>query len=263
MLKNLKLTLISLIASFTFLFPVSTFLIVHILRNNPNQIKAKDQNLKQQYIISKKQDITILLIISSEKEKYLIIKISPHDNIILMTDIPNNFRTIAQTNEGTPILEDTLKEIHKICGINFLKNSIESLTQINIDKILKIDQNAVDTILKTIGEVKILSKDKQTYNILKTKKFYQILNEEPKNAFYLLKNNFNKKTNLDRFFATLSNSCTHDITINDFQSRKKGFEKMIEEKNTKIIDLKIKTEKNNLKDKITESSIKELKKMYK
>lgn len=289
MKKNLKLTLISLIVSFTILFPINTFLMIHLLNSNPNKIKPQNQNLKQKYDISKNQDIVILLSISSENEnfkqdsnnhiscfkeinpykknktteKYFIVKISPHDNLILITNIPNNLVTTAKTNEGSPILEDTLEEIHKTCGINFLKNSIENLTQIEIDKTLKIDQNAIEGILKTIGEVKILSKDKQIYSILETKKFYEILNNNPKNAFYLLKNNFNEKTNLDMFFATLSNLCTTDISIYDFQSRKKGFEKMIQEKATKVVDLKIKTEKDDQNYKITKESLKELVKMYK
>lgn len=291
MFQNFKLTLISIVISFTILLPISTCLTIHFLKNNPHKIKIENKD-SQQYIISKKQDITMLLIISSKEkktktktknkpyanslenintknieknneiEKYIIIKISPHDDMISITDIPKNILTIAQTNEGTPLLKGTLEEIYETYGMNFLKNSIENLTHINIGKILKIDKTAIEYIINILGGIKVLSKNKEIYNIIEINKFLEILDKNPKQALQLLKYNFNEKTNLDSFFINLSNMSTTDISIHDFQCRKKGFEKMIKNKTTKIINTNIKTEKNDNIDKTSENSIKELKKIY-
>ncbi len=294
MLKKFKLTIISLITSFTILFPISTYITINVLQNNPNKIKAVN-NKKENYIISKKQDITVLLILEKNKEnvkyrkrrnineeellyniekniyleedpieeKYLILKISPHDNKICLTNIPTEIKTVAQTNEGIPIIEGTLKEIRRSSGVNFLKNSIENLTKIEIDKIIKMDENAIDSILNCLGGVKILSKNKSSFEILDSKKFIDILYKDPKFAFSLLKNNFNNKTNINSFFATLSNVSYTDISIYDFQCRTKGFEKLIEERKPNLIYLDIKTKRIENQDTLTQKSLKEIEKTYK
>lgn len=293
MLKKFKLTLISLITSFTILFPISTYITINVLQNNPNKIKAI--NKKEEYIISKKQDITILLILEKNKEnvtsrrkpninreeilyniekniypeedpveeKYLILTISPHDNKICLTNIPTAIKTVAQTNEGTPIIEGTLKEIRRYSGVNFLKSSIENLIKIDIDKIIKLDENAIDSVLNNLGGVKILSKNKNNFEILDSKEFTDILYKNPKFAFSLLKNNFNNKTNINSFFATLSNVSYTDISIYDFQCRTKGFEKLMEERKSNLIYIDVKTKKVENQDTITQECLKKIEKAHK
>ena len=293
MIKKFKLTLISLITSFTILFPISTYITINVLQNNPNKIKAV--NNKEKYIISKKQDITVLLILEKNKEnikpqkkrkineeeilyniekniyleedpkeeKYLILTISPHDNKICLTNIPTTIKTVAQTNEGTPIVEGTLKEIRRTSGANFLKSSIENLTKIEIDKIIKMDENAIDSVLNNLGGVKILSKNENNFEILDSKKFLDILYKNPKFAFSLLKNNFTNKTNINSFFATLSNVSSTDISIYDFQCRTKGFEKLMEERKPNLIYIDVKTKKIENQDTLTQESLKEIEKAYK
>lgn len=293
MLKKFKLTLISLITSFTILFPISTYITINVLQNNPNKIKAV--NKKEEYIISKKQDITVLLILEKNKEnvkpkkkhninkeeilyniekniyseedpveeKYLILTISPHDNKICLTNIPTAIKTVAQTNEGTPIIEGTLKEIRRYSGVNFLKSSIENLTKIDIDKIIKLDENAIDSVLNNLGGVKILSKNKNNFEILDSKEFTDILYKNPKFAFSLLKNNFNNKTNINSFFATLSNVSYTDISIYDFQCRTKGFEKLMEERKSNLIYIDVKTKKVENQDTITQECLKKIEKAHK
>ena len=293
MLKKFKLTLISLITSFRILFPISTYITINVLQNNPNKIKAV--NKKEEYIISKKQDITVLLILEKNKEnvkpkkkhninkeeilyniekniyseedpveeKYLILTISPHDNKICLTNIPTAIKTVAQTNEGTPIIEGTLKEIRRYSGVNFLKSSIENLTKIDIDKIIKLDENAIDSVLNNLGGVKILSKNKNNFEILDSKEFTDILYKNPKFAFSLLKNNFNNKTNINSFFATLSNVSYTDISIYDFQCRTKGFEKLMEERKSNLIYIDVKTKKVENQDTITQECLKKIEKAHK
>ena len=293
MLKKFKLTLISLITSFTILFPISTYITINVLQNNPNKIKAV--NKKEEYIISKKQDITVLLILEKNKEnvkpkkkhninkeeilyniekniyseedpveeKYLILTISPHDNKICLTNIPTAIKTVAQTNEGTPIIEGTLKEIRRYSGVNFLKSSIENLTKIDIDKIIKLDENAIDSVLNNLGGVKILSKNKNNFEILDSKEFTDILYKNPKFAFSLLKNNFNNKTNINSFFATLSNVSYTDISIYDFQCRTKGFEKLMEERKSNLIYIDVKPKKVENQDTITQECLKKIEKAHK
>ena len=289
MLTKFKIALISLIISFTILFPLSTYITINILKNNPNKIKEVN-NSKENYIISKKQDITVLLILERNKkniklrknenilyniekniypdedfleEKYLILKISAHDNKICLTNIPTTIKTITQTNDGTPIAEGTLQEIKKSSGVNFLKNSIENLTKIEIDKIIKMDENAIDSILNNLGKIKIFSNNKKEFKILNSEQFNEILYKDPKLAISLLKNNFTNKTNINSFFATLCNVSYTDISIDDLQCRIKGFEKLIEERKPNLIYVEIKAEKIENQNKLTEDCLEELEKAYK
>ena len=281
-MKNFKMFIISLIATFTILFPISIFTANSLLKNNPNKIT---QNSKTKYIIPKEQDITILLVIKENlnnkneiktkninnliyenlnnkkklrlkynhnnktKEKYIVLKISANNNTIAFANIPTDFKTIAQTNERVPIKEGSLEQILNSNGIAILKNAIENIMKIEIDNTIKLDYSGIAGIINNLGGIKILEKGK--YITLTMEKYIKMLENNPLKAFIALKNSFDKKTKLNNLFASLSNLSYTDLTINDLENRKKGFEQMIEEQKTKILTPKIEIEKINNKNKLT------------
>ena len=138
---------------------------------------------------------------------------------------------------------------------------------IDIDKIIKLDYNAISTIINQLGGIKIplksIKDDKKNYKILTNEEHNKILNKDPIKLLLLLKNNFNKKTNLSSLFATISNLSSTDISIYDFESRKKGFENMIKENKTNINIVNIKTKYENNRNKLTDECITECEKMFK
>ncbi len=290
MLQNFKIFIISLISTFTILFPISIFTTNNLLKNNPNKINLIH---KTKYIIPKEQDITVLLIISknlnndkdienqilndkkklrlmhnhknSAEQKYIIMKISAHDKTITLAEIPSNFKTIAQTQEGIPMKEGTLEEIQYSNGINVLKNTIENTLGIDINNTIKLDYSAISGIVNNLGGIKIKnknSKNKDEYLTIETKDYVKILKNSPTKAIPLLKNSLDKKTKLNDLFALLSSLSYTDLTIHDLENRKKGFEQMVEEKDTKLKIVNIEIEKINDKNKLTEKSKTECKKTF-
>lgn len=289
-MKNFKIFIISLISTFTILFPISIFTTNSLLKNNPNKIIS---NSNTRYIIPKEQDITILLVIAENlnnnnetkneyinsfiyrniynkkklrltenhnnktKEKYIILKISAHDNTITFANIPKSFKTIAQTNEGVPVKEGTLEQILHSNGINILKNAIENIMKIEINNTIKLDYSGILGIVNNLGGIKI----PKNYKTLTTKEYIKMLENNPVKALIILKNSFDKKTKLNNLFASLSNLSYTDLTIQDLENRKKGFEQMIEEQKTKIITPKIEIEKIDDKNKLNEKSKMECKKL--
>ncbi len=283
MKQNIKTTLLSLVITFTILFPITSFTTIKILENNPNKIKNNMIINKTKYNIPKEQELTILLVVlptfeiqnkknpypnnknsKGTEEKYFVIKISAHKNRIILLNIPKNFKTIAQSNDGTPMIKGTLEKIYNSNGITQLKNSIENILSIEIDKTIRVDYNAISGIINHIGGIKIIEnkKNEKKYKTISNENFIKILNKTPINALLLLKENLNKKNNLDNLFISLSNLAYSDITVYDFESKKTGFEKMIESKNTKLIlpNLKIKTVDN--RNKLTKQSEEEIKKLF-
>lgn len=289
MKQKFKITLCSLLVTLTLLFPICVFSRINILKNNINNAYTLNSKSKIKYNIPKKQDITILFILepnidenyntSNEEnnkknlypnnstkgteEKYVILKISAHDNYITLADFPKNFKTIAQTNEGFPLEEGTLEKIYKKYGSYQLKNTIESNMKIEIDKIIKLDYNSINTIINQLGGIKILMKNTKKNKILTTKEQQKIIEKDPIKFFLLLKNNFNNKTNLSSLFASISNLSSTDISIYDFESRKKGFENMIKERNNKINIIKIETKYEDKRNKLTEKCINECENKFK
>lgn len=289
--KKIKITISSMFVTLILLFPICVFSRINILKNSLKNAYSLNSKSKIKFNIPKQQDITTLVIIQpipennmdneennkknphpTEKnkgteEKYIILKISAHDNYITLANFPKNFKTVAQTNEGFPIKEGTLEKIHKKCGTYCLKNAIENNMNIEIDKIIKLDYNAISTIINQLGGIKILLKNtkdyKKNYKILTNEEHKKILNKDPIKLFLLLKNNLNKKTNLSRLFATISNLSSTDISIYDFESRKKGFENMINENKTNINIVNIKTKYENNRNKLTDECITECEKMFK
>lgn len=283
MKKNIKTTLLSLIISFTILFPISSFTIIKILENNPNRIKNTMAISKTKFNIPKEQEITILLVISptfenqnkknpypndtklkGTEEKYFIIKISACKNQIIALNIPKNFVTIAQTNDGIPIEKGTLEKIYHSNGITQLKNSIENILGIEIDRTIRIDYNGISGIINHIGGIKIAKnlKNENQYKTINNEEFIKRLEENPIDALSLLKENLNKKNNLNNIFISLSNLAYTDITIYDFESRKMGFEKMSESQNTKLILPKLEIKTIDSRNKITKKNKKEIKKFF-
>ena len=250
MKQNFKLALLSLIISFTLLFPLSIFLTFKIVKSNSNKKKISQVNSKIKYNIPKSQDITVLILItpsfseikekdkkSNAKDKYIVLKISAHSNKITILEISKKLKTVVQTNEGFPIAEGTLENIYKTTGIYYLKKAIEQKIKMDINNTIRIDYNSIYGIINQIGGIKV-TKNKET-KILKYEKFINILEKDPINAILLMKNSFNNKTNLSNIFASLSNLSLTDITINEFENRKKGFEKLIKEKNCEVKTEKI------------------------
>ena len=290
MLQSFKIIILSLITSFTILFPISSYIAINLLENNPDKIKTENKNPELKYAITKKQDITILLIISDDKmnldednvlkqkdnnnnyymsekkdvrEKFLVLKISPYDHKICLTDIPKDLTSVCQTNEGTPIFNGNLEEIYNFGGANFLKNTIENLTRIEINNIIKINKNAIDTITSTLGGIKSYPKNKTYYKIVSNEEFYKKLKENPKDAITQLKNNFNTKTNLSNFFSNLSNLSYTDITLYDFKNRKKAFEEMLEKQRVNFMYINIETQEKNKIKKISEETLQKIKETFK
>ena len=188
------------------------------------------------------------------KNIFLIFKISAHDNKIVLLNVNKNFKTIAQTTNGTILEKGSLEKIFHIAGSEFLKNTIENTIDIKIDRIIKISSDELIDIINFLGGLKLNNK-----NIIEKKeKIQELIFLDPIKVFLNLKENFNNRTNLSNFFAFLSNAASTDITINDFESRKKGFELMIEKNNATILTPKIFFETFENRDKITKESKKQI-----
>lgn len=252
MKQSFKLALTSLLISFTILFPISIFLTFKIV--NDESKKAKKTS-KITYNIPKSQDITVLILTTPSfkeenestkddfyfknynqqnnlKNKYIVLKISAHSNKIKILEISNKLKTVVQTNEGFPIAQGTLENIYQTAGIYYLKKAIEQKAKMDINNTIRMDYNSIYAVINQIGGIKI-KKDNQT-KILKYEKFIKILEKDPIKGILLMKNSFNNKTNLTNVFVSLSNLSLTDITINEFESRKEGFKKLIKERGCKV-----------------------------
>ena len=237
MTENLKVTFFSLIISFTVMFPISAFTAIKLIKNKPSVEHLKNKKTNFEFIIPKKQDITLLIAIadnfSNPADIYILTKISAHDNTIVISRFPENIKSIIN---GT---RESIKNLYKIGGIDYAKQAIENIMNIEIDRTLKLDKNAIEGICDSLEGVKIPYKDSnraENYKIIDGKTFYKELIKSPIKNILKLKNCFDENTNLSNFFINLANLGETDISIYDFENRKKGFEILIEKNSTIIYE---------------------------
>lgn len=233
MKNKTKTTLITLVTSFTIIFPLSTFTTLKIMKNmlQKNNTKLSNEN---KYVIPKNQDITILLTICESfpqtAEIYILLKLSAHDDQIIIGELPKKLKLKHKEKY------EELEKLYEFGGINLAKQTLENQLNIEINNTIKLDHNAINGIMNELGGFKIQQNNIQ--KIIYGKTFYNYLYENPIKTLVQLKNNFNKKTNLNKFFVTLSNLSQTDISIYDFEIRKNGLKKLINSKDIKLTLLK-------------------------
>lgn len=226
MTNKTKITLITLIISFTITFPVSTIATLKIMKSTPQKSNVKQLN---KYTIPKTQDITILITIcenfSKTAEIYIIIKFSAHDNEITIGELPKKLKLKHEKSN------QEIEKIYEFGGINLIKQTLENHLNIEINNTIKLDHNAIDGITNELGGFKLQQNNEQ--KIIHGKTLYNYFYQSPIKALLQLKNNFNKQTNLNKFFITLTNLSQTDISVYDFEIRKNGFKNLIRNKNIK------------------------------
>lgn len=265
MRENFKITFLSLIISFTTMLPISAFTAIKLMKSkqsptNQNKKKSDFEYSDFEYIIPKKEDLNLLISVTDKfpnpAKVYILTKISAHDNSINIANIPKNLEATVNKTKGT------IEKLHYIGGIDYAKQAIENVTKTEIDRTIELDSNSVSGICESLGGIKVEDgkKAEKKFTILSGEEFYKKIIKSPIESITAIKNCLDINTNLSNLYITIANLGKTDISIYDFEKRKKGFEKLIEKKDATIKILKLIEKKKNA---LPEEKKKEYQEMFK
>ncbi|MDE5600024.1 MAG: LCP family protein, partial [Oscillospiraceae bacterium] len=151
MSNNIKIAFVSFFISFVVLFPTSVFVAINFI--DLSHDNAKQAEAKPEFIISKEQDMNMLLTVCRKNPEpadvYIIIKISAHDKLISIANLPSDTTTMVNTKQGS------LKELFDWGGIDYVKLAVENLMDITIDRTVKADNYAIESIVDKLGGIEM------------------------------------------------------------------------------------------------------------
>lgn len=267
MSTNVKKAFISFLITFTLLFPISTVILVNIkIQNDDNTL----QNVtKSEYNIPKEQDLNILFAAYDNEDKskkvFFITKISPHDNEIYFSSLNPSIVTVVLNKE------DSLGNFLDKSGYNTLKQAVENLTSITIDRFIGVDFSSLEEIINDLSGVEVTLDDNVYYDAISLEKGRQLLDgvryvallcHRSNIAIPSLSNSISKPKALDTLFKSISKNCSTDITAYDFEIYKSGLEQMQKNNNATFNNIDIKTEKVSNRDRLTDNCKDEIVKAF-
>lgn len=237
-----RVALTAFVFSFMVFFPIGVFLVIGFIQKNYKEAQPVN---RFQFLIPKDYDINVLFVNCNQCEGrnvadiFLLFKISPHDNSVGVLSIPNRLKTAFQNK----VLN--LKEFFEYGGIVYVKKVLENLLNVQIDRTIQADDNAIKGAINCLGGLKLCSNEAGVLfdglpvvdgkKVVGGESFSKFLKIDPIKAFLLLKNAFDEPANLVRFFVYFANMFMSNFTAYDFEIRKKGFEEMILKKNAVVL----------------------------
>lgn len=239
---NFKIVVGSFFISF-FVLLIIGFLLIGSLMND-GAVESKNVGLN--FVIPNEQDIILLISVCDEKPKpadvYVLLKISACDNVVCMADIPKNISTMVDVKRGN------LQELFDWGGINCVKEAIENITDIEIDRTIQLDNDGVRKIIQYMHEINVNN------DLTTDEKFCELLRKDPVNSIVSLKNYFNSNMDLSDFFDELTSICNMSVSKYDFEIRKIGFEQMIFNSNCELVLPNVEFENIYGYDRLTDES---------
>lgn len=229
---NLKVVFASFIVSFIILLILGFLVIGNLMNFSGDDSIVESKNAGLNFVIPNQQDINLLITVCEEKPKpadiYLLIKISACDNLVCVANIPKTTYTMVDSKRGN------LQELFDWGGINCVKEAIENITNIEIDRTIQIDDDGLKEIMQYVNKSNVDDSlaDEQ---FVDGDYFCEILRTDPIKTIAFLQNNFNLDMSLDDFFDEISIVCNTNITKYDFEIRKIGFQQMIFNSNCEFV----------------------------
>ncbi len=259
---RLKTAMVSFVLSFVVLFPIGVFLAINLIESFESEVHPAGQF---RFLIPKEFDLNFMFVNSNLVDgrnlvdAIVVVKISAHNNSISLASVPANTKTIVENKLSS------LQEFFEYGGIVFLKNILENLLQIKIDRFVQASDEAIQGAINCLGGLK-LSNDEATRfdyldlpvvgqkRVIGGERFCNILKQDPIKAFVLLKFDFFKTNNLSKFFAYFANMVSSNISAYDFELRKRGFEEMVVKGCAKVLLPAVEFEKFKGRDRLTSQS---------
>ena len=186
---NFKIVVCSFFISFFVLLVIGFLLIGSLM----NEGAVESKNVGLNFVIPNEQDINLLISVCEEKPKpadvYVLLKISACDNAVCMVNIPKNISTMVDVKRGN------LQELFDWGGINCVKEAIENITDIEIDRTIQLDNDGVREIIQYMYELNVnnsLTDEKRfEAKFLDGDYFCDFLRKDSVNSIVSLKNYFN------------------------------------------------------------------------
>lgn len=258
---NFKTVFISFMTSFAVLLILGLSLTYGFM--NDAVIENKHAGLN--FIIPHEQDINLLVTVCDERpdpaDVYILLKISACGNVICMANIPKTTYTMVDFKRGN------LEELFDWGGINFVKDAIENITDIEIDRTIQLDNDGLRKLIWYIQKNNIdndltdeKADDAQFSNL---DYFCELLRKDPVNSIVSLNNYFNSNLDLSDFFDELSSAGNTSISNYDFEIRKMGFQQMICNSNCELILPSVEFENIHGYDRLTDESKIKLSEIFK
>ncbi len=249
---NLKIVFISFIVSCIALLTLGFLLIGSLM--NDGVIENKNAGLN--FVIPHEQDINLLITVCDEKPKpadiYILLKISACDNVVGIANIPKTTYTMVDFKRGN------LQELFDWGGINCVKEAIENITNIEIDRTLQLDNDELKEIIQYLQKNNIdndltdekFSEAKFVYGDY----FCELLRKDPVNSMVSLKKYFNPNLDLSDFFDKMDSICNMSVSKYDFEIRKMGFQQMVFNSNCGVVLPSVEFENIHGYDRLTDES---------
>ena len=257
--NNIKIAFVSFFISFVVLFPTSVFVAINFI--DLSHDNAKQAEAKPEFIISKEQDMNMLLTVCRKNPEpadvYIIIKISAHDKLISIANLPSDTTTMVNTKQGS------LKELFDWGGIDYVKLAVENLMDITIDRTVKADNYAIESIVDKLGGIEMTLPECMTYEnisltsgrqLLDGVRFCAVLRNQPINAMLAIGDKLTTQTDISSTFLYIANLCVTDISAYDIELHKNGWKQMIKDKNVELIIPQLEFETLNKHQKLTNNS---------
>ncbi len=249
---NLKIVFISFIVSFIALLTLGFLLIGSLM--NDGVIENKRAGLN--FIIPHEQDINLLITVCDEKPNpadiYILLRVSACDNIVCITNIPKTTYTMVDFKRGN------LQELFDWGGINCVKEAIENITDIEIDRTIQLDNDDLKEIIQYLSEINIdndlIDEKFPEAKFVDGDCFCELLRKDPVNSMVSLKNYFNPNLDLSGFFDEMDSVCNMSVSKYDFEIRKMGFQQMIFDSNCGLVLPSVEFENIHGYDRLTDES---------
>lgn len=236
-----------------------------LLGNSINGSVIENKHAEFNFIIPHEQDINLLVTVCYEKPEpadvYILLKISACDNQVCIANIPKNIVTIVDTKRGN------LQELFDWGGINCVKEAIENIADVEIDRTIQLDDDGVNEIMQYLKKNNIDNnlnyQDFSEAQFRTLDHFCELLRKDPVNTIIFLNNYFNSNLDLSDFFDELCRVANISISNYDFESRKMGFKQMILNSNCDLVLPKLQFENLYGYDRLTYESKIEFSEVFK
>lgn len=235
-----------------FLVACLIFVVAHFYGNDDNSINGNENVSESQSILYDDKDSKL-----SGDSCFLVVCNDDSDKIIFM--FLADFRIYSSSIVLTPLAPDTVgidgrtyDEIYSYGGINMLKNSIESVRNLAIDRYAFIDRKGMSKLTDLMGDVVLNVDEEFTYQ--SSDKSYEVKKGENKMGsdmlytylhLYSIRNSDTetvillseivnmyladvKTEDIEDLFLSLTNCFNTDLSISDYYSAKSDIEYLID-----------------------------------
>lgn len=264
---KIRLSFLSFLITFALLFPISALVFSQFAQPAEKTVEAADAQLI--YQIPKEQDLVALLTESdrmgNDAELFLLLRISAHDNMVSVCNLPKDTVTVVGSKTGT------LSELFAWGGTDAARKAAENLTFLSIDKTIHLDDQGIAEMIDELGGLEMTletSVDSSGIHLdpgrqfLDGARFCAVFKQDPEQAIQALAGCFNEKTDLEGLFSVVAQQAQTNITAYDLTLRKDGWQQMMRRHNAQYVAVQAEFEQTNGRHRMTEQSKEECQKAF-